>query len=442
MKLPVKPDLESIRIRYDLKRIYFTLLVPVIIGILIVAIPFALGMTQTLAKAPAVQDDKLKAYEQFVAASGEGEGAPVNQTPAAEAPEANPLPLDVLVIFGVLVAVTPFAIDMTVFKRRLRQKEELFAEFLFKLSELMRGGLDPVKAVTELARTDLGPLTSHVQIAATSMVYGKTFDEAMRGMARSMGSMLIGRYIDLVIQASTSGGSTADLILRASEDMRSIIAIEREKEGSLAQYTFIFYFAQAILVFIAYILSTNLLTFVQQLGAQTFFGKNQIADLNFRQGFFHLLMINSFFGGLIIGKITEGEARYGLKHAVVLMVTCLIACGIFILPVEKPVPSENLTISVVSGDGQEGLPNVPVAQPIVFQAKDKNGNPVSKLGVSFSIQPGGMVTPSSDTTDQDGFVKVKVRLGTETGSYFVLAQAEGVISRATVTTSKESGGGG
>ena len=442
MKLPVKPDLESIRIRYDLKRIYFTLLVPVIIGILIVAIPFALGMTQTLAKAPDVQDDKLKAYEQFVAASGEGEGAPANQTPAAEAPEANPLPLDVLVIFGVLVAVTPFAIDMTVFKRRLRQKEELFAEFLFKLSELMRGGLDPVKAVTELARTDLGPLTSHVQIAATSMVYGKTFDEAMRGMARSMGSMLIGRYIDLVIQASTSGGSTADLILRASEDMRSIIAIEREKEGSLAQYTFIFYFAQAILVFIAYILSTNLLTFVQQLGAQTFFGKNQIADLNFRQGFFHLLMINSFFGGLIIGKITEGEARYGLKHAVVLMVTCLIACGIFILPVEKPVPSENLTISVVSGDGQEGLPNVPVAQPIVFQAKDKNGNPVSKLGVSFSIQPGGMVTPSSDTTDQDGYVKVKVRLGTETGSYFVLAQAEGVISRATVTTSKESGGGG
>ena len=433
----MNPHLESFSIRYDLKRFYFTLLIPVIIGVLIVAVPLATGMTQVTEKAPAVQDERLKAFQEFVQSSGEGEG--VNLTgPAAAEPQANPLPLDILVIFGVLVAITPFAIDMTLFKRNLRQKEELFAEFLFKLSELMRGGLDPVKSVTELARTDLGPLTAHVQIAATGMVYGKTFDVAMREMAGSMGSDLIKRYIDLVIQASTSGGSTADLILRASEDMRSILAIEREKEGNLAQYTFIFYFAQAILVFIAYILSTNLLTFVQQLGAQTFFGKNQIADLNFRQGFFHLLMINSFFGGIIIGKITEGEAKYGLKHAVILMVTCLIACSIFILPVEKPATSRNLTISVVSGDGQEGLPTIPLANPITFQARDNLGNPVKDLEVSFTIQPGGRVTPSSDRTDENGNVNVKVELGPDPGSYFILAQAEGVISRATATTTKES----
>jgi flagellar protein FlaJ len=435
----MKPYLESFKIRYDLKRIYFTLLLPVIIGILVVAIPLALGMTQVQANAPVVQDERLRAYQDFVKASGEDEGGVANLTasPAGEA-QRNPLPLDFLVIFGVLAAITPFAIDMTLFKRRLRQKEEIFAEFLFKLSELMRGGLDPVKSVMELARTNLGPLTGHVQIAATGMVYGKTFDEAMREMARSTGSDLVRRYIELVIQASTSGGSTADLILRASEDMRSIIAIEREKEGNLAQYTFIFYFAQAILVFIAFILSTNLLTFVQQLGAQTFFGKNQIADLNFRQGFFHLLMINSFFGGLIIGKISEGEAKFGLKHAVILMVASFIACNAFILPVEKPVVSTNLTVSVLSGDGQEGLPGIPLANPISFQVRDLQGNPLKGVEVTFTIQPGGRVTPSSDVTDEKGIANVKVELGSGQGSYFVIAQAEGVISRATATTVKES----
>ena len=187
----------------------------------------------------------------------------------------------------------------------------------------MRGGLDPVKGVIELSRTDLGELTPYIRIAATRMTYGKTFDEAMRETTASMKSELISRYVDLVIQASTSGGSVADLILRASEDMRAIIGIEREKEGNLSQYTFIFYFAQGILIFIAYILSTSLLSFVQQLGAQTFFGTNDVANLNFRLGFFHLLIINAFFGGLIIGKITEGESKYGLKHAVVLIIVSL-----------------------------------------------------------------------------------------------------------------------
>jgi flagellar protein FlaJ len=221
--------------------------------------------------------------------------------------------------------------------------------------------------------------------------------------------------------------------------MRSILAIEREKEGNLAQYTFIFYFAQAILVFIAYILSTNLLSLVQQLGAQTFFGKNEIQNLNFRQGFFHLLMINSFFGGLIIGKITEGEAKYGLKHAVILMVACLIACTIFILPVPKPVISQNLTISVFSGDGQEGLPETPLVNPVIFQVKDKKGNPLKDVDVSFTIQPGGKVSPLSDKTDQNGIAQVRVELGSETGSYFVLAQAEGVMTRATATANEGGG---
>ncbi|HVP24409.1 MAG TPA: type II secretion system F family protein [Methanomicrobiales archaeon] len=430
---------ESFKIRYDLKRTYFTLLIPVVLAILIVAIPLVSGLTQVQDKSTEVQDERMKAYEELVRAVGDG--GSMGLPPETKEKQGPAIPLDFLVIFGVLVAITPFAIDMTLYKRRLRQKEELFAEFLFKLSELMRGGLDPVKAVTELARTDLGALTGDVQIAATGLTFGKTFDEAMREMAHSMGSDLIRRYVELVIQASTSGGSVSDLILRASEDMRSIIAIEREKEGNLAQYTFIFYFAQAILVFIAYTLSANLLTYVQQLGSQTIFGENQIANLNFRQGFFHLLMINSFFGGLIIGKISEGEAKYGLKHAVILMVTCLIACTIFILPVPKPVVSQNLTISVISGDGQKGIPGLSLPEGISFQVTDKEGNPMKDIEVTFTVNPSGKATPPRDGTNGEGITTVNVQLGTSPGIYRIIAEAEGMTAQANVTALSEGGGG-
>ena len=41
-----------------------------------------------------------------------------------------------------------------------------------------------------------------------------------------------------------------------------------------------------------------------------------------------MIILNSIFGGLIIGKISEGEARYGLKHVVVLVAVGYIACAL------------------------------------------------------------------------------------------------------------------
>lgn len=40
----------------------------------------------------------------------------------------------------------------------------------------------------------------------------------------------------------------------------------------------------------------------------------------FRTGFFHVIMINAFASGIIAGQLTEGKARHGLKHSVILMI--------------------------------------------------------------------------------------------------------------------------
>ena len=335
--------------------------------------------------------------------------------PPAQAP-APTMGLDEVLVIAVLIAITPYAIDITLQKRNIRRKEEIYTEFLFKLSELMRGGLDPIKSVKELSKTDLGLLTPHVRIAATSMTYGKSFEESMKAMAKSLHSEMITRYTALVVQASYSGGAVADLILKASEDMRNIIAIEREKEGNLSQYVMIFYFAQGIIVFIIYTLSTSLLPFVEQLGSTNILGKDQRdCGLDFSRGFFHMIMINSFFGGLIIGKISEGDARYGLKHAVVLMAAGYIACALFILPPPAGPPAQAFNITPVSPDIYQGVAELPLKDPIQFQLTDPSGNPVNSTVVQFSIIPDGNVTPTSDTSDKNGIVSVRAILGVHTG---------------------------
>ena len=346
--------------------------------------------------------------------------------------------LDEVMVFALIIAILPYSIDITLQKRAVRKKEELYTEFLFKLSELMRGGLDPVKAVKELSKTDLGILTPNIRIASTSMTFGKSFEESMKAMAKSLHSELITRYTLLVVQASYSGGAVADLILKASEDMRSIISIEREKEGNLHQYVMIFYFAQAIIIFIVYILTTSLLPFVQQLGISNLFGKTDIGEIDFARGFFHMIILNSIFGGLIIGKISEGEARYGLKHVVVLVLVGYIACALFILPPPVAQTGPKVNITVISGDQQEGIPSLQLKEPIVFQLTDTSGIPLNKTSVTFSILPSGSVNPASDISDNNGKVTTKVILGTNPGTYFITATANGVSAKAIVIA--KSGG--
>jgi flagellar protein FlaJ len=219
--------------------------------------------------------------------------------------------------------------------------------------------------------------------------------------------------------------------------MRSIIGIEREKEGNLSQYVVIFYFAEGIIFFILYILTTNLLPFVDQLGPSNPFGSNALMNLDFARGFFHLMMINAFFGGLIIGKISEGEARYGLKHSAILMTTGYIACALFILPPPVVPAGGDFTIEVISGNAQEGFPLLPLKDPIEFKLLDNDGNPVNSTVVQFSIIPGGSVNPASDTSNKEGIVSVKITAGSETGTYVITASAEGVTQRATAIIKSE-----
>ena len=442
---PHSQFLEGLYLRYNIKREYFTVLLPVAIAVILVVTAVLLGMVKLPGDggaAAAEKSDREQAYEELLQQmAAEESGDTVQVTPVATATEkpADKPGLDHLLVFAVFIAIIPYAVDITLQKRRIRRKEELFTEFLFKLSELMRGGLDPIKAMKELSRTDLGELSPHIRMAALAMNFGKSFEDAMRSMTRGLHSELITRYTMLVVQASYSGGSVSDLILKASEDMRGIIGIEREKEGNLSQYTMIFYFAIVIIVFIAYTLTTSLLPFLQQMGPTSFLGggANELADLDFAQGFFHLIMINAFFGGLIIGKISEGDARYGLKHAVILMGVCYLAAIFLILPTPAE-PAGTVKIEIVSGDGQSGIVGLPLKDPLVVKVTDADGKPVERADVTFTLTPGGTATPAQTKTSTDGTAQARMILGETDGTYMIQVKCQGTIVQATATAS--SGG--
>ena len=130
----------------------------------------------------------------------------------------------------------------------------------------MRGGIDPVKGIIALSQGELGVVKKEVQDCASFLVLGHSLEYSMNRLNESIGSKLVAKYINIIVEAAHTGGNVADLVFRTSEDMRAVISLEREKENNLKQYAVVFYLAQGIMVLLVYILSSSLLPLVQGTG--------------------------------------------------------------------------------------------------------------------------------------------------------------------------------
>ena len=91
-----------------------------------------------------------------------------------------------------------------------------------------------------------------------------------------------------------------------------------------------------------------------------------------------------------------------------------------------PLP-EPPTLSIVSGDGQEGVAGAVLADPFVVEIRDENGKPLRRITVTFTITAGrGAMGVVTSTTDSDGRVASLLTLSSESGINRVQVSAEGL----------------
>jgi hypothetical protein len=87
------------------------------------------------------------------------------------------------------------------------------------------------------------------------------------------------------------------------------------------------------------------------------------------------------------------------------------------------------SVVVVSGDGQTGTVGQALANPLVAEARDGNGNAVAGATVTFAVTAGGgVVSPTSVTTAANGRASTVLTLGTAPGTNTVSASVAGAGS--------------
>ena len=253
-------------------------------------------------------------------------------------PSAPPYAIDVVFVIAIFIALTAFGIDSRREMNRIRAYERAFAQFLFEMADAMRGGIDPAKAVVELAKTHTNILAKHLRIAADGVRLGRPFDVVLRDMVQPMQSHLITRYASLVADATSVGGETATVVYRAAKDMDDFVKIEEEREKQLLLPVAVVYIAFGVLMavlfsllYIAPELGTLNISFLglgnplSHTGAKTAPLVPRLSLSGLKERFFELMLINALGTGAIIGAFTEGRARYGILHSLGLVAATAIA---------------------------------------------------------------------------------------------------------------------
>lgn len=308
-------------VRYNLKREHFVLLLSILLAITLIVV--------------SIIPHEKQATIEYTPEEGsvQEKNVSINQAPVEPKEKRNNL--DQIIVFAVLIAITPYSIEVYLANKKTKRYEEEFVGFLYELSELLRGGLDPLGAIKEIAspalesERSLHALTPHLQKAAAQIGWGVSFEEVICEMAESLKSPLISKYSYLIVQASRLGAINTTIILKSADDLEKTLQLEREKDAALKEYLLIIYAAQLILIGLIFMLNSTLLPSILDMMTASAGGKGvtgfgiSSSSLNitkFRTGFFHVIMINAFASGIIAGQLTEGKARHGLKHSVILMI--------------------------------------------------------------------------------------------------------------------------
>ncbi|MFB0523258.1 MAG: hypothetical protein ACETV1_05810, partial [Candidatus Bathyarchaeia archaeon] len=98
-------------------------------------------------------------------------------------------------------------------------------------------------------------------------------------------------------------------------------------QAQIRPYVAIVYVAFFVFLFTIIILFK---TFFSQIAEFTITTFGLVTPEAMRRIFFHMSILQAFFGGLVAGKMGEGTVSAGLKHSVVLLTAGYVALKFFV----------------------------------------------------------------------------------------------------------------
>jgi len=247
-----------------------------------------------------------------------------------------PLAWDDFLIVAIMIAIFPPAAVNYIDRRWRITVDNNIPKFLREVADASRTGLTLVRAIEVSTERRYGPLTDELKRLVRQLSWGATLEDALQSFADRVNTRLARRTAVLLTEVSRAGGNIQEIMDSLQRHVSDLQLIDKERRGQLRQYVAIVYVAVFILLFINVILLKTFfsqLESLQQIQAQqpeVQLVTGAIDIFALKKIFFHTAVIESFFGGLIAGKMGEGSLGAGMKHALILMLISFLTFAVFV----------------------------------------------------------------------------------------------------------------
>ena len=239
-----------------------------------------------------------------------------------------------------IIAGIPFFLFLIFETNKMMEKEFMFLEFSRGLVESVRAGTPISKSVLNIRTKDYGALNPHVQKLANQISLGIPLQTAFETFSKDIKSEVVTRAITIMSESEKAGGNIEDVLDSVVKSVSQIENLKKERRAVI--YTFVVqgYIIFLIFMVIILVMEFKILPIASGLGEgiNSGIGENIGAGFGSALGaggkiaspkelsrpFFWFLIIQGFFTGLVIGKMSEGKILIGLKHSFVLMVLAIL----------------------------------------------------------------------------------------------------------------------
>jgi len=218
---------------------------------------------------------------------------------------------------------------------RIKKMETNFPEVISLMSSNLRAGMTIDTSFLLSARPEFYPLDKEILDAGKEISTGKDIVFALRSMSKRIDSEKISKVILLIISGLKAGGNISDLLEETAKNMREKEVIEKKTASTTLMYVIFIFFAVSVGAPALFGLSSVLVEIVINLaskmpdlsGVQTnmpfTFSKVSIS-LGFVIYFSLLfIVVTDFISCFVIGLVSKGEAKAGLKFFVPILTISL-----------------------------------------------------------------------------------------------------------------------
>jgi len=235
-----------------------------------------------------------------------------------------------IIVLALVVTALPFVFSFILKRGRQKEKEQKFLEFVRDLDENVKSGTPISKSIVNLKKRNYGSLSEHVQKLSNQISLGIPLTKALFSFAKDSKSKVIMRAVGLISEAEKAGGSIDKILDSVANSVNQTENLKKERKAAVYNLVVQGYIIFIVFIIIMLVLQFYILPLTSGLGdvGSLSIKPRSLSPEQFSMPLFAVILVQSFFAGLVIGKISEGSLVDGLKHSFILIVLALfIATG-------------------------------------------------------------------------------------------------------------------